>query len=157
MVLVGKFGETNPKGYIDQTGNFLIKPEIAGLSGDLSEGLIPIEVGGRSEKTGERMYKHVSGKWGYVDKTGKIIIEPKFDDADEFSEGLANVTIGKKYGYIDKSGKIVITPQFEFSSNSYRCAYFSEGLACLERDGKIGFIDKTGKVVIEPQFDLPKI
>jgi hypothetical protein len=154
MVVMGKFGETNPKGYIDRTGNFLIKPEIEGLSGDFSEDLIPIEIGGRSEKTGERMYKHISGKWGYVDKTGKTIIEPKFDGADEFSEGLANVTIGKKYGYIDKSGKVVIAPQFEFSSNSYQCAYFSEGLACFERDGKIGFIDKTGKVVIEPQFEF---
>ena len=154
MILISKFGKTNLKGYIDQSGNFLIKPEIEGLSGDFSEGLIPIEIGGRDRKDSERSYTHISGKWGFVDKTGKIIIEPKFENADEFSEGLANVTIGKKYGYIDKSGKIVIAPQFEYSSNSYRCANFIEELACFERDGKIGFINKTGKVVIEPQFDF---
>lgn len=152
-VINGKFGETNLQGFIDTKGNFVIKPQFIS-TGDSSEGLIPVEIGGRNRKDGEGIYTRISGKWGYADKTGKILIEPKFDGADEFSEGLANVTIGEKYGYVDKSGKIVIDPQFEFSSNSYRCAYFIEGLACFERDGKIGFIDKTGKVVIEPQFDF---
>jgi len=44
-------------------------------------------------------------KWGYIDKTGKIVFEPQFDNAGYFSEGLAGVRIGKKYGYIDKTGK----------------------------------------------------
>jgi len=151
-IIDGKFGEANLQGFIDTNGAFIVKPQFS-LAGDFSDGLIPVEIGGRNRKDGERSYTHISGKWGYIDKAGKIIIAPKFDNADEFSEGLANVTIGKNYGYIDKSGQIVIKPQFEYSSNSYRCAYFSENLACFERDGKIGFIDKTGKVVIKPQFD----
>jgi hypothetical protein len=31
----------------------------------------------------------VDKKWGYIDKTGNVIIEPKFDWAIPFSEGLA--------------------------------------------------------------------
>ena len=31
------------------------------------------------------------GKWGYIDKTGKLIIQPRFDDAKPYSEGLAQV------------------------------------------------------------------
>jgi len=31
----------------------------------------------------------VDKKWGYIDKTGKMIIEPKFDVAATFSERLA--------------------------------------------------------------------
>ena len=54
------------------------------------------------------------GKWGYMDKTGKVVIEPQFDGVRLFSEGLANVWIGDKEGYIDKTGKIVINPQFDF-------------------------------------------
>jgi len=49
-------------------------------------------------------------KYGYIDKTGKIVIEPKFDNAWSFSEGLARVKIDDKDGYIDKTGKYVWEP-----------------------------------------------
>jgi hypothetical protein len=53
-------------------------------------------------------------KWGYIDKSGNVVIQPQFADARFFSEGLACVTPdGKKYGYIDKTGQFVITPQYE--------------------------------------------
>ncbi len=85
-----------------------------------------------------------NGEWGYIDKTGKIVIEPKFDTAGGFFEGLALVEIDDKHGYIDKTGKIVIEPKFDFSWG------FSEGLARVEIDDKRGYIDKTGKYVWEP-------
>jgi hypothetical protein len=50
------------------------------------------------------------GKWGYIDKTGKYIINPQFDEAMGFNEGLASVRIGDKWGYIDKNGKFVWNP-----------------------------------------------
>jgi hypothetical protein len=50
-------------------------------------------------------------KWGYIDKTGRLIIPFQFDTADYFSEGLAAVGIGEKTGYIDKTGKFVVPPQ----------------------------------------------
>ncbi len=31
--------------------------------------------------------------YGYIDKNGKVVIEPQFDDARDFSEGLARVAI----------------------------------------------------------------
>jgi hypothetical protein len=51
-------------------------------------------------------------KWGYIDKTGRLIIPFKFDGAGNFSEGLAAVSIKDKTGYIDKTGKFVISPRF---------------------------------------------
>ncbi len=83
-------------------------------------------------------------KYGYIDKTGKIVIKPKFDNVWIFSEGLASVEIDLKYGYIDKTGKIVIKPKFD---NAY---IFSEGLACVEIDDKEGYINKTGNYVWKP-------
>jgi len=50
------------------------------------------------------------GKWGYIDNTGRIVIKPQFDEARDFSEGLARVTIDGKFGYIDKTGKYVWEP-----------------------------------------------
>jgi hypothetical protein len=89
----------------------------------------------------------VNGKQGYIDKTGKIIIKPQFDDASKFSEGLARVGINGLYGFIDESGKIVIKPQFGWVKS------FSEGLAAVEFGGKRGFINKEGELAIKPQFE----
>src|SRR5262249_43054146 len=43
----------------------------------------------------------IGNKWGYIDKTGKVVISPQFDSAGIFSEGLACVRKGRKVGYID--------------------------------------------------------
>lgn len=51
-----------------------------------------------------------NGKHGYIDKTGKYVINPQFDLAGEFSEGLSGVKIGDKWGFIDKIGKYVWNP-----------------------------------------------
>jgi len=58
-------------------------------------------------------------KIGYIDRTGKTIIEPRFDAAFNFIDGVANVHFSEKvtsasrpvtrigHGYIDKSGRFV--------------------------------------------------
>ena len=63
-------------------------------------------------------------KWGYVDKTGKQVIDFKFENAEPFSEGLAAVkfhhTFGDdKWGYIDKTGKKVIDDDY-YSADSFK-------------------------------------
>ncbi len=88
-------------------------------------------------------------KFGYINQSGEIIIQPQFVEAWFFSEGLAVACVGSgKCGYIDETGKFVVNPQFD------RSARFSEGLAAVSVEGKIGFIDKTGKFVINPQFQM---
>jgi len=88
------------------------------------------------------------GKFGYMDRDGRVVIQPLFDSARRFLDGLAVVQVGKKWGCIDKAGKIVIKPQFD------RPYSFSEGLAAVSVGGKWGYIDNTGKTVINMQFDL---
>jgi len=72
----------------------------------------------------------MNGKRGLIDKTGKYVIEPKFDNYTRFSEGLAIVGVREngefKYGYIDQTGKIVIEPQF------YWAGFFEQGLAVVK-------------------------
>lgn len=51
-----------------------------------------------------------NSRYGFIDKTGKIVIKPEFDYVGPFSEGLAVVWIGNKYGYIDKTGKYIWKP-----------------------------------------------
>jgi hypothetical protein len=86
------------------------------------------------------------GKLGYIDKTGKVVIEQQFDRAHPFSEGLAGVWMDGKPVFIDKTGNIVITPQCDAVSS------FSDGVAAVGIGDKWGYIDRTGKIVINPQF-----
>ena len=91
------------------------------------------------------------GKYGYRDKDGEFVIQPQFDYAGEFSEGLAVVGLGKfpatKWGYINLQGQVVIPAQFDGAHD------FSEGMAAVGIGGKLGYIDRTGRLAVPPQFD----
>jgi hypothetical protein len=87
---------------------------------------------------------------GFIDKTGKIVIPPKFDEVKPFSEGRAAVSIRDKSLFIDETGKVVIQPQFDGRGWS---GHFSQGIVRVRIGGKCGFIDKAGRMLIQPQFD----
>lgn len=123
-----------------------------------------------------------NGKYGYIDKTGKVVIQPQFDNTIGFNEGLAATSVGGKYGFINKKGEWVIKPQFDFSyifmdgaamvkvgkqyawidKNGKQIIApqdfedvetgFSENRLPVKRDGKWGYIDKTGKMVVTPAY-----
>ena len=38
------------------------------------------------------------GEYGYIDRTGKIVIDPQFEDAGFFSEGLGGRAAGPEVG-----------------------------------------------------------
>ena len=89
-------------------------------------------------------------KWGYIDRNGKIAINPQFGEAELFSQGLAAVKVKDKWGYIDRSGTLMVVPQFEFADG------FKGGLAAVAvyQWGLdwIGWIDRTGKYVWSPSI-----
>lgn len=85
--------------------------------------------------------------WGVMDNTGKIVINPQFNEIGNFKEGKAWFYNGEQYGFIDTKGKYIINPQFEY------CSDFSEGLASFRQGSVYGFIDEEGKIVINPQFE----
>jgi len=45
----------------------------------------------------------LNGKSGYIDHTGAFVIQPRFDQVEHFSEGLAAVKIGSKWGFVSQS------------------------------------------------------
>jgi uncharacterized lipoprotein YddW (UPF0748 family) len=91
--------------------------------------------------------RRVSITQRYIDKSGKLFIQPQFDWADSFNEGLARIRMGYKWGYIDKTAKLVGRLQFDAAE------VFSDGLALVRIGSKYGYINKTGQLVIPPQFD----
>lgn len=81
-------------------------------------------------------------RWGYVNQSGKSIINPQFSRAELFHGGLARVeNMAHKIGYINPSGAFTIAPAYEAGLS------FSEGLACVvPTSGQITFVDTKGTV-----------
>ncbi len=80
------------------------------------------------------------GQWGYIDRSGAMVVEPQFEAAYPFSEARALVRQGGQYGYIDPNGEVIIEPQFEDGW------YFSEGQAPVKDGGAWRLIDASGAV-----------
>jgi len=156
--------EDGKYGFIDKSGHVVIPPQFH-YAGDFSEGLATISVPGSPATPG----RVVDGKWqpgkprqprlwGYIDRSGKVVIKPRFARAWHFSDSRALIEVrtsykGRtipKYGYIDRTGKIVIKPHWSVAD------HFSEGLAAAmkatRRGHLYGFINTQGRFVIEPRF-----
>ncbi len=50
--------------------------------------------------------------YGFADKSGALLISPKYGLAKAFREGLAPVYVSGRWGYIDSEGNMKIEPQF---------------------------------------------
>src|SRR5947209_5736016 len=73
------------------------------------------------------------GTWGYIDKTGKVVVPAQFAEGLDFADGLAAVKIGENWGYIDQTGKAVISPQFAAGRN------FAGGMAAVKIKDNWGY------------------
>lgn len=59
------------------------------------------------------------GKWGFVDINGQMVIEPVYEEAKPFSNGLAPVLYGGSWGYIDQKGIMAIPADFTDAESFY--------------------------------------
>src|SRR5437764_11452181 len=76
-----------------------------------------------------------NGKWGFMDRTGRVVIAPAFADERDFFRGLAAVRMPEgKWGFIDETGKLPITPRFDEARD------FIDDLAPVRIGRKWGYI-----------------
>ena len=155
----------NKYGFIDRYGKMVIKPKYD-FALAFTEGVAACSIGGgyhiidRNGKVLAELGEDCTdvenfscglaaaefnvgdGDWRYgaIDKTGKMVIKPKFSFAYTFEEDLMPVVVndGDKCGFVNKEGKCVIAPEFDETES------FSEGLAPAMKDGKWRFIDHEG-------------
>lgn len=80
-----------------------------------------------------------TGKCGYADKTGAIVIPAIYEDAQAFGEGCAAVKLGGLWGHIGIDGNTVCEPRFTLDpSITYNAGYsFHNGLASLSAPGGV--------------------
>lgn len=158
-------------GYIDKKGNFVISPQFDYALDFSDDGLAAVRNPnqpynwGYVSENGEltvpyrfdeaRKFKsgyaavRVNDKWGFIDKKGNYIVEPKLSAAGSFADnGLAPVCLNGKWGYINTSEEMVLEPEC-FCIGSFS----SVGLAAVvTTDNLVGYIDDSGTFVIEPEF-----
>jgi hypothetical protein len=155
----------NLNGFVNAKGELIVKPVLKN-TGHFVEDLACAE--------------NDNEKWGFIDKQGEWVIDPRFDKYHYFKEGWASVSCDGKSGFINRSGEWVIPPTFDYAgifSNDLAlvkrgerrgfinrkgivvipmvydlASEFSEGVAAVEKNEKYGYIDSTGKTVIKHQF-----
>ncbi|OPL18177.1 MAG: hypothetical protein AVO35_06640 [Candidatus Aegiribacteria sp. MLS_C] len=93
--------------------------------GDFSEGLARFRKGGRC---------------GFADLEGRMVIPPRFEEAMDFSCGLAGVRLqGPLWRCVDTGGSVVVTRGYdEFFPHS-------EGVACVRTGNCWGYVDTRGE------------
>ncbi|MDR0735879.1 MAG: WG repeat-containing protein [Zoogloeaceae bacterium] len=136
------------RGFMDARGNFLGQPRF-GRVGYFQHGLAPVTIG---------------LEWGYIDKTGALVIPANLDEAGDFAaNGLAAARsrIGKGgsygWGYIDRQGAWVIPPAFKEAGR-----FAENGVASVLRKRESGLeqqwqvIDATGKPLMRPLYVKPE-
>lgn len=81
-------------------------------------------------------------KWGYIDRSGSMVIRPKYDDAQDFQDnGLGIVGMKGKYGLIDRSDRFVVKPIYQSISP------FSEHRATVIDEQGFKMINEQGVVL----------
>ncbi len=97
-------------------------------------------------------------KYGYIGRSLQLEIAAIYENAEDFSDGLAAVKKDGKWGYINKKGVTVIPFEFDSCSSAdvmgEDCAFpFQSGFAPVCKGGKFGIINKKAETVVDFEFD----
>ena len=81
-----------------------------------------------------------------MDRSGKVMIDPRFDAEGDFFHGLARVRSDHKWGFIDEKGDLKIPYDFDDALD------FIGELAPARIGRKWGYIDLKGRWVVPPAY-----
>lgn len=113
------------KRLIAGAGMALLLASCGSPSGEADYSLLPVKSGGR---------------FGYINPKGEYVINPQFDDATMFREGIARVKKDGKYGYIHPDGTYLCNPVY------VEATIFHDGMAwTVKEKGAPTAIDWNGK------------
>jgi hypothetical protein len=121
--------------YIDKTGKTILKPSMKDIEeyGDFFDGLASF----KSKTTQLR---------GFINKAGKVVLQPIFQDFSFFNNGIAAVKLNDKYGFIDKKGNFIIANEYNDAND------FKNGLSVVKKGNLYGAINLKGSVIIPLKY-----
>lgn len=128
----------NRYGYIRPDGT-AVTEFIYGSNTLPKDGLIPVFYGDSTQGINT----------GYIDVTGRQILDFDWYDAKHFSEGLAVAChkYTKPYGFIDNSGVFVIQPEWDSAES------FVGGVALVQKDLAYTYINKSGEKITDKTYE----
>ena len=156
-------------GYIDASGKIIITPrfdEFANSSflGRFENGVAIVRYKGKMgviDKTGKFVVKNIysemgknsdliafnKGKlWGYLDRSGKIVIQPKYNWSESFVKGVAIVVMDGKQGLISTSGKELIAIDYDEISR------IESNFFIIEKEAKRGLVNEIGTLIVPVEY-----
>jgi hypothetical protein len=102
----------------------------------------------RSLENSSGLYEvRINLKSGFMDREGRLVIRPQFDQVGFFSEGLCAARLQRLWGYIDTAGRWAVQPRFDAAG----C--FAGGLAAVNLRGRMGYIDPKGKLAVPATYE----
>ena len=140
--------------YLDSAGKVVARAPVF-LAQDFSEGLAAYEVEGkpglRSFQPGVFFYRDYPGLKGYIDRTGKVVIQPVFAGVGPFVDGLARAVLDGYCHSATPDGDRQGTPTSGYPT-SCGGAPDDAVFPCA-----VGFIDRTGNFAIRPRFESARV
>jgi hypothetical protein len=111
------------------------------------EGLVTIKWLTDTEMFPEGMVaiKGNNSLWGYVDRSGKPVIDFQYTECWDFRNGIAVINKNGNYSFIDKKNLVAADWYDEIGT-------FSEGLAPAMRKGKWGYVNDLGQLAIKLEY-----
>ena len=160
----GRWGLVNPVGKRKMNYRVNVNGRIQRLTvtyvAPFSEGYAAICVGGYLEyKDGFDDPEVNGGRWGYVDRKGRMAIPPVYSKAERFIDGKAIVSVRngngrsteEKFGVVDTSGKILIPISY------HQITYQKEGsvgyFTLISNTPSQGLINRDGKLVVPAIYE----
>lgn len=89
-----------------------------------------------------------NGKWGYIDKTGKLVVPAVYDTATDFSERRARVSVGSEFYILKDDGSRIQTEDVRSPFREGR-AFVGSGVHAA-----IKIVDENGKVILPDLIDF---
>jgi hypothetical protein len=87
-------------------------------------------------------------KYGFVDTTGRIVVQFKYDKVEPFRNSIAKVWVGWQHvGYINSNGKEIISPNFEALDQANLRRYYNKFIIGL-KDTLQHVFDYSGKEIV---------
>lgn len=70
-------------------------------------------------KNNNLLAKVQNGKWGFVDREGKVVVDCQYEKVTELNQyGFAGIMQDGKWGVINKNGEIIVQPVYELNDDN---------------------------------------
>lgn len=124
--------DRNGAGYLRTDGTFAFRVDTNPEGGRFSTGLAAV---------------YLLGRFGFVDRNGRLAVRARYGQVREFSDGLAPVRVNDQWGYIDRDGRLVIPARFDDAE------VFVDGLALARTGETWDYIDRLGRTIMHDVCD----